>query len=125
MKNKIYHLFYLDANLRKSGAAKKCFKYDLSSNGSMLHIVYHDFLLNEQFIFVFRTSRLCYRIFYDGVLCSRRTCKVATAFIEQILSEIIKNNDYYKVMTLAEFNSCSEITHAKEIELYLRGKQKK
>lgn len=119
-KTKIYSLVYLDYNLKQLGIAGKCFKYELSGAKDCLHIVYLDSYLQEQFIVVFRTSRLCYRIYHNGNLITRRSCKLATVCVSDILTDIISLNDYYNVMTVSELNKLQAITYNKKLELFRR-----
>jgi hypothetical protein len=122
---KTYSLIWLDDNLRRSGIAGRCFKYELSAAKDCLHIVYLDRYLQEQFIAVFRTSRLCYRIYYSGKFVTARTVKAATVRMSGILTDIITESEYYSVMTVAEYMSLDTLTHKNKLELFRRLENKK
>lgn len=121
---KKHTLVWLDDNLHRLGYSKRCFDYKLFRDKTMLFIAYLDIFLDEQFIFVFRTSRLCYRIYYNGKIFSCRTCKETTKFMLDILDDTIQKNDYYKTITIAELNELDKITHTKELELFTRHYKK-
>ena len=124
-QKKTHCLTWLYKNLCEKGINKLCIRHEISSGIEDLHIVYLDKLLNERFITIFRTSRLCYRIRYNGQYLTARTAKSATALVLEILSQILLESEYAKTMTLIEYVTKVKITHKDELELYIRNKDKK
>ena len=125
-RGKKYDLFWLDGNLCRAGIHGKVLEYRLSGDASKLLIVYLDGSLQKQFMYVFRTSRLCYRIVYKTKFISARTCKAATSVLLDILSDIVQLNEYYHVLTVAELIkmdstlSDSVLPHKKRMDLFRR-----
>jgi len=119
-----YDLIELDGLLRRSGARAKCFKYLMDEGSSALCIVYHDHYFEERFLLVFRTSRLCYRIFYEGDLISKRTAKQTAEYLHVLLSDLITRCEKYKVMTVAEFNQYTGFTYSNKLDLFRRLEEK-
>lgn len=115
-----YGVGELDYLLGLSGARAKCFKYLLSASRSELCIVYHNRYFEERFLFVFRTSRLCYRIYYEGTLVSKRTAAEAAEYLHVLLADIIKRCSQYKVMTVAELNRFTGFTYSNRMDLFRR-----
>jgi|GEM_PF-3432432 len=101
---KLYCLTWLNSNLRQAGIHSKCMRYDLSNDKSKLSICYLDYLFNPQFIFVYRSSRLCYRIIYKNQTITARNSGIATKFLIEIFDEIIPVCDKYKILTVAELH---------------------
>jgi hypothetical protein len=118
---KTYSLIHLDDNLCRAGVARQCLRYSLSGDNACLHIVYLDNYLREQYISVFRTSRLCYRIYCNGVMTSKRTCRETAEHLAAVLSELIEKNDYYKTITVAELASLSDMTYTARLNLFRRN----
>jgi hypothetical protein len=117
-------LVYVDYHLRAVGVAQKCLRYELSDDKTVLHVAYLDYKLETQFIAVFRTSALAYRIYHGGKLTTRRTAKQACEYLHGVLSDIIVAAEHYKVLTVAELNRLDSLTYSQKLELYKRGKPK-
>jgi hypothetical protein len=116
-----YSLISLDHELKTAGLTQSCIKYALSGDSLCLHIVYLDYSLAEQYISVFRTSRLCYRIYYNGVMTSKRTCREAFNFLAAVLTEVIAKNEYYKTITVAELGNLSGMSYTDRLNLFRRN----
>jgi isocitrate lyase len=119
---KLHSLVWLDYDLKRVGISGRCYRYELSAAHDCLHIAYLDKMLNEQFISVFRTSRLAYRIYYNGELLTARTAAAAAKLLDGILTKLITDNEYYSVMTVAEFLQFNRAPN-KSVELYTRLKK--
>jgi len=109
---KKYDLIYLIDNLKRAGVWE-LLHGRISSDYTKLDLMYLDSFLNIQKVYVFRTSRLAYRIFYKTEFITARTCKVATATILEMLSDIIKLNEYYSVINVAEYVRLNLAEHDK------------
>ena len=97
-----YSVFNVYERLRELGFLKKC-RLELSGDKSKLTLKYVDYLNSEQFIYIFRTSRLCYRICHKGeLLTSGQNIKSVTDRLLDILNEIIATSDIYRVITVRE-----------------------
>jgi hypothetical protein len=122
-KSKRYNLIYLDYRLRATGFARRCLRYELSSNKEVLHVVYLDFLLEEQFISVFRTSRRAYRVYYAGELVRKCSVKETAEYLDGLMSAIIADGEFYDVMTVSELNRLDRMEYNKRMDLYRRGRK--
>lgn len=123
-RNEPYRLSWLNYNLHQNGIRGKCFDYKLSSNGDALCLVYLDYLCREQFIQVHRTSRLIYKIYYNGKSFTEKTAKAATLRIENIFDEIISNSPYYSNMSVKEFMDSNKLTHWQKIDIENNNRSK-
>lgn len=101
----IYNLASLIWSLRDIGYFSFCRRYEVSADNSTLYIVFFDYILHEQFITVFRTSVLCYRVYYNGKLYSARTLIKALDLLDRIRLLILDNNKLYGVMTVSELKT--------------------
>ena len=111
-----YSLTWLDHNLRDCGVHKKCFNYNISGDRTMLRIVYLDYLCRQQYIFVFRTSRLCYRICYGNTMINANSAGIATNKILDLLDTIIAKAKVYDSITVREHNKLNP-----ELDFYVNG----
>ena len=111
-----YSLIWLDHSLRNSGIHKKCFGYNVSGDSSMLRIVYLDYLCRQQYIFVFRTSRLCYRICYGNTMINANSAGTATTKILHLLDTVIAKAKIYDSITVREHNKLNP-----ELDFYING----
>jgi len=109
---KEYSLLYLIENLKRAGVWE-ILHGRVSSDHTKLDLMYLDSFLNIQKIYVFRTSRLAYRIFYKTKFITARTCKIATATILEMLNDVIELNEYYSVLTVAEYVRLNLAEHEK------------
>jgi len=117
-----YCLTWLYSNLCEAGLNNLCLRHEISSGLEDLHIVYLNKLLQEKFISIFRTSRLCFRIRYDGKLLTAKTTKSATVLVLDILQQILASCEWSKAMSVHEYVSKTSITHGDTIKLYTRLK---
>ena len=99
-------------------------RHKLSADKGCLHIVYLDYLLEEQFITVIRTSPLAYRIYYDNELIRTRTVKETADKLEAIHIEILERSKLYSVMTIAELKYYDKDDFEKRAELRERLRKK-
>jgi len=118
-------LTYLYHELTKRNFLVLFRRHKLSADKSCLHIVYLDYLLEEQFITVIRTSALAYRIYYDNELTRTRTVKETVDRLEAIFDEILNKSKLYSVMTVSELRHYDRDDYEKRDELRKRLDNKK
>jgi len=121
LKKEPYKLFWVDSNLKDAGVKTKCFKYILSSNGSQLTIIYFDYLLDEQHLNLFRTSRHSYRVYFNGKLNSFRTAKTTSDYIINSLNKFLTHSEYLKSLSVYDNLTLDTITHNKKLELFRKS----
>jgi len=115
-------LTWLYKNLVTAGLNKLCLRHEISTGIEDIHIVYLDKYLNERFITIFRSSKLSFRIRYNGQTLTARTSKAATALVLELLHDIVSGSDWSKSMTVFEYVNKDIITHGDKVKLYTRGK---
>ena len=115
-----HNLTYLYTELMKRNFFALFRRHKLSMDKGCLVLVYLDYLLDEQFITVIRTSPLAYRIYYDNKLVRTRTVKETADKLDTIHDEIMARSKLYSVMTIAELKHYNKNDYEKKAELYKR-----
>jgi len=104
----IYLLDSLDWDIRESGLHAKFASYSFSHDRTCIVMGYFDRFMNLQYIFACRTSLVCWRIFHKGKFITNTTCHATFDKLTKIVDNIIKENDYYSVMTVSEMRDIAK-----------------
>lgn len=88
--------------LKERGMLQLFKRHQISNDNSCLHIVYLDYILDEQFITIIRTSSQCYRTYYNKELTCTRNIPDTINNLTKILEDILSQSKLYSVLTIKE-----------------------
>ena len=113
-------LITVDTILCENGVNLLCHTYELSNNKNTMVISYFDKALRRQFILVFRLARLSYKVYAFRRLTTFKTAQNTAKHIHGLIKDIVAKNEYYKTMSVYEYNQLATLSNSKKVELYRR-----
>ncbi|MDR2202367.1 MAG: hypothetical protein LBP26_06395 [Clostridiales bacterium] len=118
--SKNYTLLDLDNKIRSNGVQHFFTSYSLSSLSDSLSMTYLDEHLDTRYIFIFRSSRLAWRVYDRHILHTFRTCQETFKFLQNLTAKLAQNNEYYSVITLKEYTALINPMYNEKLEIYRR-----